>query len=116
MSYSNFQRVIPRDFFNEAKLLKCYGVLALAIHKSALPTKVKISIEESGEPFDIVMADGYGLTVKNYPITVNGEIILFYTTYNSKDNFPFYCQVNGEEVEVFDNLGDFTMDFRLAFR
>ena len=49
--------VIPRDFFNYAKLLKCMGFLALNIHNGTLPDGIEISIEESGEQFEIGLED-----------------------------------------------------------
>ena len=46
----NYSRVIPRDFFNEAKLLKCMGLLALKVLDNMTPNGIKILIEESGAP------------------------------------------------------------------
>lgn len=36
-SWTNFARVLPRDLFNEAKLLKNMGRLALLLHEGRLP-------------------------------------------------------------------------------
>lgn len=37
-----YQRVIPRDLFNEAKLLKCLGRLSLFIHDGKSPPILKV--------------------------------------------------------------------------
>ncbi len=108
MSYT---RVIPRDFFNEAKLLKCMGILSLKILDGMLPEGISISIYESGEPFQIELDDCGDLRVMNYPIEVNGEEVIFFTAYNSKNALPFYAYINDEPVLVFTNTTEFTNDF-----
>lgn len=107
---SSHRRVIPRDFFNESKLLKCMGVLALKILDNQLPDGISIIIEESGEPFEIDLGDD-GLYVSNYHITVNGEDVIMKTRYNSKSSFPFMCEIGYDEVPVFDDNGDFDEEF-----
>ena len=111
MREAQHERVIPRDFFNEAKLLKCMGMLSLKILDRQLPDGVEIEIEERGEPFEIRLTDDGLLHVNNYPVTVNGRTILFGTTYNSKEATPFYCVADYVEYEVFDIAGDFSTEF-----
>lgn len=60
---SNYQRVIPRDLFNEAKLGKCMGRLILRIHDCETP--VHMSFEHNGNPFDIGLGDDGNLHIKN---------------------------------------------------
>lgn len=110
-------RVIPRDFFNEAKLLKCMGVLSLAILDCAVPKGVRIVIEESGEPFEVALSDDGMLFLSNYETFVNGQPVTFGTRYNSKRNFPFFCvdPDSGEETDVFDEDGKFAGEFKAAF-
>lgn len=112
-SYSNsYKRVIPRDFFNEAKLLKCMGVLALAVLDHKTPENIEIKIDENDEAFDIVLDEMFNLIcVSNYEVQINGEYYTVGTTYNSKSNFPFYVIVEDEEVEIFDDNGKFSNDF-----
>lgn len=88
-SIYNYHRVIPRDFFNESKLLKCMGRLALLIHENKLPEGINIVIEESGEPFDIKQNNLLEIIfISNYKIKINDEYYEFGTTINSKDNYP----------------------------
>lgn len=111
-SYNDsYDRKIPRDFFNEAKLLKCMGVLSLKILDNQTPEGIDIQIEETGEAFNIeLMEDGH-LTVTNYNVSVNDEIVTMKSTYNSKSNFPLICQYEYDEVPVFDDNGNFDEEF-----
>lgn len=108
-------RVIPRDFFNEAKLLKCFGQLALKIADCNLPDGLIIEIEESGDPFNVVLMDEGSLTISNYRTLVNRFPVIFKTTYNSKSAYPFFCELDYCDYEVFDNIGEFTEEFINAF-
>ncbi len=105
-----YQRVIPRDLFNEAKLLKCMGLLSLKILDGLTPCS--ILIDECGEPFKIERTDEGGLYVSNYKITVNGIPCHFFTTSNNKEPYPFYVYIhNYEEIPVFDDAGEFSPEF-----
>lgn len=109
---TKYHRVIPRDLFNEAKLLKCVGRLCLLIHDRMTP--VQMEFNENGEPFIIGLMDDGHLTVTNLEITVCGKLFTFKTTHNSKSNYPLLVEARGyEEIEVFDDNGEFTIDFRV---
>ncbi len=105
----NYTRVIPRDFFNEAKLLKCMGQLALKILDGQTPCKIEI--EDNGDPFNIELDEDGSLFVSNYPVLVKGISYRFKTTYNSKSPFPFYMEHNYCDFQVFDDKGEFHTDF-----
>lgn len=107
-----YARVIPRDFFNEAKLLKCFGQLALKILDNATPENLNIYIEENGEPFEIDLTDDGSLFIRNYATTINYTSVLFKSTYNSKSNYPFFCELDNIDYEVFDDHGNFTDEFK----
>jgi hypothetical protein len=100
----SYQRVIPRDFFNESKLLKCMGQLALFEH---LPN---LDIEETGEPFRIGLHDA-GYLATNLQTTVSGKLALFCIPYNSRSNYPLVCFIGNDEYEVFNEDGDLTPEF-----
>ena len=106
-----YERVIPRDFFNEAKLLKCFGQLSLKILDNKLPEGININISENGKRFLIELSDCGSLYIKNYSTEVNGILVRFKSTYNSKSNFPFYCEYNYCDYEVFNDNGEFTSEF-----
>ena len=110
----SYIRVIPRDFFNESKLLKCMGRVTIL---SEVTPEIDIEVEERNEPFDIQLNELWGkLEVVNYPVTVNGERIKMGTEYNSKDNYPLILMYGNEEVRVLDEAGDFTEDFINTFK
>lgn len=114
----NYTRVIPRDFFNEAKLLKCMGLLSLKILDRMLPDGIEIEVEENGAPFQINLSDAGDLIVTNYKIIINGDDGIFYTIYNSKENYPFfcYCANDNNDVRVFNEAGVFTEEFVQKFQ
>lgn len=109
----SYKRVIPRDFFNEAKLLKCMGQLSLKIHDEMLPDGLKIEIEETGEPFQIERDDSSGdISVHNYTVTINDRVAILRTNLNSRHRYPLYCSFHDTDpVIVFDDNGDFTTEF-----
>ena len=95
-----YRRVIPRDLFNEANLLKCYGQLWLQLdqlrgHKAALG-------EGDGGPFEVVQdsADG-SITIWSLPLIVDGHRIRLYRPLNSREPWPLYAEtLDGEEIPV----------------
>lgn len=107
-----YTRVIPRDFFNESKLLKCFGQLALKQLDSLLPEGIVLVIDEDGGPFDIQLSECGYLYIANYRTTLNGEGVLFYTTYNSKGAYPFHVIIGNDEYAVFNEDGTFTDEFK----
>lgn len=114
---NSYTRVIPRDFFNESKLLKCMGRLALLRLDNQLPDGIEIEIDEHGEPFDIKQDMNSGsIYVSNYSTSVNDIDVIFATRLNSKEPYPMVCIIGYDEVEVFDNDGDFVEEFIEYFR
>jgi len=111
MENSSYLRVIPRDFFNEAKLLKCMGQLSLMILDCKTPEGMKIEIAETGEPFEIQLSDNGYLFISNYLVTINDAIVSMRTPYNSKAPYPLLCYYDWEEITVFDDSGNFTKEF-----
>lgn len=107
----SYLRVIPRDFFNEAKLLKCMGQLSLKILDDLLPEGIDIQINECGESFDIEQTIDGRLFVSNYEVTINDTYVSMSTTYNSKESYPLVCFHDDIETIVFDEKGDFTTEF-----
>ena len=106
----SYQRVLPRDLFNEAKLLKCMGRLLLLMHDEQTPCKMGYDVMYD-EPFKIDLLDEGSLTISNLQISMNGKLILFKTTYNSKAEYPLFAQHDLVDYEVFDEQGEFTEEF-----
>lgn len=106
----SYKRILPRDLFNESKLLKCIGQLVLMIHDEKSPCK--ITFNEDGQPFKIEQFEHDGsLFVSNLHFCINDNSVIFKTTYNSKESYPLYAEFEEYEYEVFDNSGNFHGDF-----
>jgi hypothetical protein len=104
-------RIIPRDFFNEAKLLKCLGQLELIINHIG-PNKIGLVSEHDGEAFDIKQDSNDGsLYVSNYHVFLDGEEIRLFTSYNSKESYPLYGEYKGEIYCMFNEEGKLLPNF-----
>ncbi len=107
---AKYMRVIPRDLFNEAKLLKCIGLLCLKIHDRQTP--VQMGIIETGKAFSIGLNEEGSLTITNLDILIKGQKFIFKTTYNSKSNFPLFVETyDCAEYTVFNEVGEFDQEF-----
>ncbi len=106
---SNYNRVIPRDLFNEAKLLKCIGHLCLKIHDGIVPCKM--SFQENGNPFVIELMDEGSLRITNLEIAIKKKVFRFKTTYNSKANYPLYVEHDNCDIPVLDENGVWDTEF-----
>ena len=111
---SKYERVLPRDLFNESKLLQQLGAVCLAIHDSRL---TRITFEYDDEPFDIRLAEGGEMSVANLTFWQGDEDVQLWTSYNSRDKNPllFLDPFSGDEFYVFDDQGDFTFRFYSKF-
>lgn len=111
MSYT---RVIPRDLFNEAKLLKCLGQLALLIHDGVkIPRGLSIEHADPTEGFRIEQDGSDGsLYCANLCVFCNGCAISLRTPLNSKDAYPLWFTVGEEEGRVFNEDGTLSDEFR----
>lgn len=106
---TNYVRVIPRDLFNEAKLLKCIGKLVLDIHDNQAPKGLKF--EHDGKPFVIGLNDEGSLEVNNIEFIYKKTSLIFKTIYNSKNSFPLQCEYDYCDYLVFDENGNFDTEF-----
>ncbi len=108
-----YQRVIPRDLFNEAKLLKCLGQLALHLHD--YPIAGVEFYQETDTALEVWQNENTGglyVSPENLSLTINDRHVSLYTRYNSKDNYPLMAETfDCECVTVFDEQGKLTPDF-----
>lgn len=99
-------RVIPRDFFNESKLLKCLGAFTIEMEKYST-----LTVEHEHKPFEIRQMESSELVCFNYRF-FNGEDQLYmFIPYNSKNPYPLYASIDGQDINVFNNLGKFSAEF-----
>jgi hypothetical protein len=107
-------RVIPRDFFNESKLLKCLGQLSLLIHEGrGIRWPLRLQHDDAGFPGFLIELEPTGnLVCANVTLLCGETAIGIGTTYNSKAAYPLnYATEDGGENDVFDDDGTFTADF-----
>lgn len=105
----SYVRVIPRDLFNEANLLKCYGRLYINLETANFPA---VELEHDGEAFDVHQDENSGgLYVANVILRVRGEACYLHRPLNSREAWPlYYTDAAGEEIAVFAEDGSFTQE------
>lgn len=108
-----YQRVIPRDLFNEANLLKCYGKLWLLLEKLNLP-HVKFELE--GDTFEIEQGWEDGHTyIDNLKLMVGHPYATWHPLsrpLNSRDAWPLYVtHYDRDDIAVFTDTGELTEEF-----
>jgi len=107
-------RTMPRDLFNEAKLLKGLGQLALLIHEAGgasplLPAS--LHLDHDGETFAIEQHPHNGsLYVPSITLYVGHEmkVVALASEYNSKDPYPLTFD---DLDRVFCDDGQFSAEF-----
>jgi len=107
-----YKRVAPRDLFNEAKLLKCLGRLALLILDHKAPKG--LSYEDNGERYRIEQDSNSGdiHCASGVCFKHKGQVLQLYTGLNSREAYPLVLRTDDyEEYYVFDEKGNFTDDF-----
>lgn len=113
----SYYRVIPRDLFNEAKLLKCLGQLALVIHdRVKVPRGLSLHHFAEDEGFRIEQDENSGaLYCTNLECSSCAGDVSLSLPYNSKDAYPLRF-VRDEETEgrVFNEDGTLSDEFRAA--
>lgn len=103
-----YLRVIPRDLFNEANLLKCMGRIYINLENLNLP---HVSLSHDGEAFRIEQNEATGgLIVDNVRLTVRDEFCWLERPLNSRGEWPLYLETEDDAIEVFDEGGAFTAD------
>ena len=107
-------RVLPRDLFNEGKLLKCIGKISLHIH-DANKTLRGLKFEHDGSFFMVCQSEQDGsLSLANITFKLGDKELYLYTKYNSREDWPLFASFNEDntdEVNVFDLFGNFHDDF-----
>lgn len=105
----SYYRVIPRDFFNEAKLLKCLGAFELRTQHTGGVNMLPFQTEHDGDAFQVVQdPHDASLFVSNYIVTLRGDEVHLYVPYNNEgDPFPLYAEYQGKVYKVLDDEGRF---------
>lgn len=124
---SEYTRVLPRDLFNEAKLLKCLGRLVLKTVDGQVPDltfehhNVIFSEGEIYKGFDVSQnPDSGDLYVWNLRFYFKEQPIYFESNYNCKSPYPltfiFQDRFGDSDINcgafVFDDDGEFSEEFK----
>lgn len=105
----SYMRVIPRDLFNEANLLKCYG--QIYINLEIMGKESCLHHKNDTEPFHTSSNEDGCLTLDNVKLVINDEEIRLERPLNSRDPWPLYA-VDYDYISLFDNKGMFTSEFK----
>jgi hypothetical protein len=108
-----YHRVLPRDLFNEAKLLKCLGKLCLLIEDQLC--KLSYIHDDTDNPgFTISQLPECGgiYTVNLEFYTPRGHELVVNSPLNSRRDWPLLCTWAGVELPVFDDNGALSAEFR----
>lgn len=112
----SYIRVLPRDLFNEASLLKCYGALWIALD-SWHAHSAKWSTEDL-DIFDIQQrAEDGAIYLDNLTLDVEPHSYQLTRPLNSRCNWPLYAErvddPDFEPIAVFSETnGTLTEEFR----
>ena len=112
----SYQRVFPRDLFNEAKLLKCLGQVSLLILDDEGVKWPYLTIEHDEDQnagFEIGQHWHSGdIFCRNVNVLLAGKRIPMHTALNSKAPYPLcFEDDDGGEESVFDDDGTFSGEF-----
>lgn len=112
-----FNRILPRDAFNDANLLKCIGRLTLLIEDGLIDW---IQFHYDGDPFNIEQDPSDGSTfISNISFWTTKEFghkpLSFWRPLNSRATWPLMMSCDEDEWYAFDEQGKF-MPSKLAFK
>lgn len=107
-----YDRVLPRDLFNEAKLLKCLGQLSLLIHEGKCSLTIRHDTTYC-EGFNVQQDPSDGnIFVQNVHVrTKLGMRLPVCTTLNAKDAYPLVFQLHGTEYPLLTDNGQLTDEY-----
>lgn len=109
----SYQRVIPRDLFNEADLLKCLGRLYI-LTEGHIP---KVRILHTGNAFNIVQdsCDG-SIYCGNICVIIGSRIYDHFRPLNSRKPWPLWLRLradpDAEDFRAFDDQGNLSDEMK----
>ncbi len=109
-----YTRVIPRDLFNESKLLKCMGQVALLNHEGKDGGRLVLQHKNPKKGFEIVQDGSDGsIYVRNLTVHLrDGRRVWMGTTLNSREPYPLVFNCLDECGSVFNDDGTFSDEFK----
>lgn len=107
-----YTRVIPRDLFNEASLLKCLGRLWIVTEGYN-----NFLMLHTGQDFKVYqnMEDG-SIYVSNITVFINNTSYNHYRPLNARDDWPLYllarADMDADAIPVFDDDGNLSAEMQ----
>jgi hypothetical protein len=99
-----YRRVLPRDLFNEANLLKCYAQLWIALENTR-PCLGRFG-EDDVSDFNIAQDPSDGsIRVANLTFLLAGRPRRLFRPLNSREPWPLWLRLDEDDVRVFDDDG-----------
>ena len=113
-----YNRVMPRDLFNEAKLLKCMGRIELFILDDKIKGLNSLHNTDTNAGFTIEQdsSDGSIYIANLHYMDNEANAIHFYTSLNSKYNYPLTMVYKDEEYYPFNEKGQYQLDATLFIK
>lgn len=98
-------RVLPRDLFNEANLLKCVGKIVMAIEDGEIPW---LQYHYDGDVFNVIENPSDGsLFIGNIQFFAHRRTLQYFRPLNSREPWLLWLTFEKAEddFEIFDNSG-----------
>lgn len=111
-----YQRMIPRDLFNDANLLKCYGQLYIKLTESGIEHSAKLLDDLCQDGFNIEQNPNSGATsLNNVILLIDNMTYWLERPLNSRDSWPLYVVGNDADgdtdpIPVFDDNGNLSSE------
>lgn len=117
-SESGYPRVMPRDLFNEAKVLSMHLKLVDDYNSGRLPKGFRIAVDADG--VDVRLTENGELYLGGVEFYFNGNPVSMAVAYNAGKNVRFPLQATAEDMDawsvtVYDDSGNLDADFVEAF-
>lgn len=109
----SYFRVLPRDLFNEAKLLKCLGKVSLMVHDELLPFNCTHEDERAGFKIEQNEDDGTISVTNLHFFDNNGTPIYFWHPLNARDKWPLMMEYKGKTYYPFSEKGEWMPDLNI---
>ena len=111
----SYNRVIPRDLFNESSLLKCLGRLYICLENT--PGHAA-ELQQVGREFDIRQSDDDGsIYAAGVRLVVRGDHVHLSRPLNPREPWPLWAilpdddEFGGDEIEVYTGEGELSPEF-----
>lgn len=112
----SYYRVVPRDLFNEASLLKCLGTLWIKTERYQGSSPRPILILRTGNEWNILQDESDGsIRCGSITIIVRGRTYDHYRPLNSREPWPLWLALrndpDAEHFRAFTDDGELNDEF-----